>query len=73
MSHTPIRPCPICGVLREARAESICVDCRQTTGREQRRAAGYGPVPLDQYTLHEIRLALDELHRNYGHPMKDAA
>lgn len=28
-SHTPQKPCPRCGVMRQARATSWCRDCRQ--------------------------------------------
>lgn len=70
MSGDQIVACPTCGVRRSARRDALCRDC-DVAGRQGRAQNGYGPAPLDEFTMREVRAALDELHRNYGYP--DAA
>lgn len=65
-------PCPRCGYVRKARAaDNLCSDCAVT--QIGRTSAGNGAAPIDEYTIREMRAALNELHATYGWPAGEVA
>lgn len=65
MGHSLKRACIDCGYSREARKSSIrCMGCAEYA-KTHREKDGWGPAPIDEHTIAEMRAAITELRRNH--------